>query len=169
MPLNIRAHREPQIGNISKRILYPRQSKKKLRQQIFGSPCECSGCDDDDPCDCKGCFHECGSMCKCGSNCKNKMIQTAVPLKTRLFDTRKIGFGVITDVPLKKGICLGQYVGEVITLEKYSHRIKSDQHLYGYQLKNSFVIDARNKGNKGSQLPFHHCRCLSIGMHFNEK
>lgn len=75
------------------------------------------------------------------------MIQTAVPLKTRIFDTGKIGFGVITDTPLKKGMCVGQYVGEIITLEKYSYRVKNDEHMYGYALKDSFVIDACNKGN----------------------
>lgn len=106
-----------------------------------------------------GGIYECNVMCKCGPNCKNRVVQKGRKVLldlVRFSDGR--GWGVIADQDIPRGTFISTYTGEVITNEEADERAKIydlNDRAYLFDLdfffqqgaESDFTIDARQYGN----------------------
>ena len=58
--------------------------------------------------------HECGPMCKCFPNCKNRVSQTGLKHQMEVFKTENRGWGLRSFDPIRAGTFICEYAGEVI-------------------------------------------------------
>lgn len=106
--------------------------------------CDCTDCNSRAKCcyaQCEGSFpytnsgkvrirpgtpiYECNKRCKCGLDCKNRVVQRGSSVALCIFRTLNgRGWGVKTLNSIKKGTFITQYVGEVITSEEAEKRGK---------------------------------------------
>ncbi|CAF1039536.1 unnamed protein product [Rotaria sordida] len=133
----------------------------QLRQSLLSSysiekapVCDCkpSGTCEDGVCLNRMIFTECLPDCACGVKCSNQKIRKSQWFKhLEVFDTSKYGQGLRTTVPIQKGTFLCEYVGEIITEEKFHERMANiyskDEHHYTMKLTQNLVIDAYRMGS----------------------
>ncbi|TKY68427.1 Histone-lysine N-methyltransferase, H3 lysine-9 specific SUVH3 [Spatholobus suberectus] len=62
--------------------------------------------------------HECGPMCKCFPNCKNRVSQTGLKHQMEVFRTKDRGWGLRSLDPIRAGTFICEYAGEVIDRAK---------------------------------------------------
>lgn len=93
---------------------------------------------------------ECCANCLCGMHCLNRVTQQKRNLSLCLFKTEKVGWGVKTLQPIKKGIFLLEYTGELIghaeagkrEMTAYLFDLNMDRLAHGY-----YTVDAYKYGN----------------------
>lgn len=68
---------------------------------------------------------ECNSQCTCDACCPNRATQRAAPAKLRVAMTAVPGKGrgVFTDGYIRRGSFVGEYVGEIVTVEEAKKRL----------------------------------------------
>ncbi|CAF0858661.1 unnamed protein product [Adineta ricciae] len=116
--------------------------------------CDCKPSDtcEDGVCVNKLTFTECSSSCACGAKCTNQKIRKVQWCKhLEVFDTGKYGQGVRATAPIPKGTFICEYVGEVVTNDKFQDRMvnlySKDEHHYAMKLTQNLVIDAYRMGS----------------------
>nr|XP_007133570.1 hypothetical protein PHAVU_011G190200g [Phaseolus vulgaris]ESW05564.1 hypothetical protein PHAVU_011G190200g [Phaseolus vulgaris] len=62
--------------------------------------------------------HECGPMCKCFPNCKNRVSQAGLKHQMEVFKTENRGWGLRSFDPIRAGTFICEYAGEVIDRAK---------------------------------------------------
>ncbi|KAK7405654.1 hypothetical protein VNO78_07222 [Psophocarpus tetragonolobus] len=62
--------------------------------------------------------HECGPMCKCFPNCKNRVSQTGLKHQMEVFKTKDRGWGLRSLDAIRAGTFICEYAGEVIDRSK---------------------------------------------------
>ncbi len=87
-----------------------------------------------------------------GTKCSNQKIRKNQWFKhLEIFDTSKYGQGLRTTSSIPKGTFLCEYVGEIITDEKFHDRMTNlyskDEHHYTMKLTQNLVIDAYRMGS----------------------
>ena len=87
-----------------------------------------------------------------GSKCSNQKIRKLQWYKhLEVFETSKYGQGLRTTANISKGTFLCEYVGEIISEEKFHERMTNlyskDEHHYAMKLTHNFVIDAYRMGS----------------------
>ncbi|CAD0097771.1 unnamed protein product, partial [Aureobasidium mustum] len=60
-------------------------------------------------------IYECNELCRCGPNCKNRLVQKGRKVPLEIFKTRGRGFGLRCPIDLKRGQYIDRYLGELIT------------------------------------------------------
>ncbi|XP_012286435.1 histone-lysine N-methyltransferase ash1 isoform X2 [Orussus abietinus] len=148
------------------RDLVPSWNYRKIRTNIYydvkpttlyeAQACECkpeSGCGDD--CINRMVFSECSpQLCPCGEKCENQKIQKHewAPGLQR-FMTENKGWGVKTQLSIKSGDFILEYVGEVVSEREFKSRMAtryaSDTHHYCLHLDGGLVIDGHRMGGDG--------------------
>lgn len=142
----------------------PSWNYKKIRSNIYGDTrynpsidnqiCNCkptTACGDD--CLNRMVYTECSpSNCPCGDKCQNQKIQKhEVAPGTERFMTANKGWGVRTNLPIKKGMYIMEYVGEVVPEREFKERMATlyvnDTHHYCLHLDGGFVIDGHRMGS----------------------
>ncbi|CAF4678508.1 unnamed protein product [Rotaria sp. Silwood1] len=133
----------------------------QLRQSLLSSysvekapVCDCkpSGTCEEGVCLNRMIFTECLSHCTCGIKCSNQKIRKNQWFKhLEVFDTSKYGQGLRTTASISKGTFICEYVGEIITEEKFHERMANvyskDEHHYTMKLTQNLVIDAYRMGS----------------------
>ncbi|VDN04319.1 unnamed protein product [Thelazia callipaeda] len=135
----------------------------KLKQNVVvdASPkieqmqCSCSQgcCGENDKCINRVVQMECSSSCPRNTLCTNKrLFRRECVERLRTFQTLNgCGIGVKTDVNIEKGQFICEYMGEVVSIETFNIRTRTDyryqQNHYALNLCPGFVIDAYRKGN----------------------
>ncbi|XP_022766568.1 histone-lysine N-methyltransferase, H3 lysine-9 specific SUVH1-like [Durio zibethinus] len=66
----------------------------------------------------KALIHECGSSCKCPSNCKNRVSQSGLRVRLEVFKTKDKGWGLRSWDPIRSGAFICEYAGEVIDISR---------------------------------------------------
>ena len=87
-----------------------------------------------------------------GPKCSNQKIRKGQWFKNlEVFNTSKYGQGLRTTATVPKGTFLCEYIGEIITEEKFFDRMSNiyskDEHHYTMKLTQNLVIDAYRMGN----------------------
>ncbi|KAL5546940.1 hypothetical protein UlMin_006627 [Ulmus minor] len=59
-------------------------------------------------------IHECGASCVCPPNCKNRVSQVGLKLRLEVFKTKDRGWGLRSWDPIRAGVFISEYAGEVI-------------------------------------------------------
>ncbi|CAM4952280.1 unnamed protein product [Rotaria socialis] len=132
----------------------------QIRQNLLSSystakapVCDCrpSGTCEDGVCVNRMIFTECLPDCVCGVKCSNQKIRKNQWCKhVDVFDTGKYGQGLRAMAPIAKGTFLCEYVGEIITEERFHERMANlyskDEHHYTMKLTQNLVIDAYRMG-----------------------
>ena len=93
---------------------------------------------------------ECNSMCKCGQDCENRLVQNGVSVNLRIFscgDQR--GFGLRTLEPLERGRFVCEYAGEVLNLEEARRRALAQS-----SSDNNYIIGVREHTADDIQVTF---------------
>ncbi|KAK6006399.1 hypothetical protein QM012_006809 [Aureobasidium pullulans] len=67
-------------------------------------------------------IYECNELCRCGSGCKNRLVQKGRTVPLEIFKTLKRGFGLRCPIDLKRGQYIDRYLGELITDTEASAR-----------------------------------------------
>ncbi|CAF2743751.1 unnamed protein product [Rotaria sp. Silwood2] len=133
----------------------------QLRQNLLSSysiekapVCDCKppGTCEDGVCLNRMIFTECLPDCACSVKCSNQKIRKSQWFKhLEVFDTSKYGQGLRTTAPIAKGTFVCEYVGEIITEEKFHERMANlyskDEHHYTMKLTQNLVIDAYRMGS----------------------
>jgi SET domain-containing protein len=116
-------------------------------------------------CQCEDSTDKCGSNCinrltfvecgiECGISCQNRPIQKkSLGSKIEVFDTKDKGYGVRTTQNIEKGSGIVEYLGELVSMETYSDRMRRsdtlyDGKVYGIAVDDDKVIDAHLYGNE---------------------
>ncbi|EFC42671.1 predicted protein [Naegleria gruberi] len=95
---------------------------------------------------------ECPTDCNCGDNCQNRVFTKMAYPELICFqsDTKGIGVKCNQDV-IKKGTFITEYVGEVISVDKFETRTKRSYkkslHHYCMNMNENEIIDATWMGN----------------------
>ncbi|XP_017140697.1 histone-lysine N-methyltransferase Su(var)3-9 isoform X1 [Drosophila miranda] len=102
-------------------------------------------------------IYECNSRCSCDESCTNRVVQNRRKHPLVLFKTSNgSGWGVRTPQPLKKGVFVCEYIGEIITCEEANERGKAyddNGRTYLFDLDynisrySEYTVDAANFGN----------------------
>jgi len=102
-------------------------------------------------------IYECNSLCKCGPDCHNRVVQKGRRTNLCIFKTANSrGWGVKAKENIKKDTFLTEYVGEVITTAEAERRGKiydarGCTYLFDLDINsgdnNEYVIDAAKVGN----------------------
>ncbi|RDY01375.1 Histone-lysine N-methyltransferase, H3 lysine-9 specific SUVH1, partial [Mucuna pruriens] len=75
--------------------------------------------------------HECGPMCKCFPNCKNRVSQTGLKHHMEVFKTNDRGWGLRSLDPIRAGTFICEYAGEVIDRAKVNQNGEySDEYIF---------------------------------------
>ncbi|CAG9537595.1 unnamed protein product [Cercopithifilaria johnstoni] len=117
--------------------------------------CSCSSgcCGESDECLNRVVLMECGSSCPRNALCTNKrLFRRECVERLRTFQTMNgCGIGVKTDVNIDKGQFICEYIGEVVSMETFNTRSRTDycyqRNHYALNLCPGFVVDAYRKGN----------------------
>lgn len=75
-------------------------------------------------------IHECGPMCQCFPNCKNRVSQTGIKQHMEVFKTKNRGWGLRTLDPIRAGSFICEYAGEVIDRAKLCRNTEGDRDEY---------------------------------------
>ncbi|XP_062572179.1 histone-lysine N-methyltransferase NSD2-like [Saccostrea cucullata] len=129
--------------------------------------CECdpnheAPCSSDTDCLNRMLMYECHpSVCQCGEKCHNQRFQRREYPDCTPFKTEGRGWGLRTNVDIKKGQFVHEYVGELIDEEEVKRRIDESHennisNYYMLTLDKNRVIDAGPKGNL-SRFMNHSC------------
>ncbi|KAI3760671.1 hypothetical protein L1987_51069 [Smallanthus sonchifolius] len=107
-------------------------------------------------------IHECGNMCICPINCRNRVSQAGLKMRLEVFKTKDKGWGLRSWDPIRSGSFICEYAGVVIS----ENGIDSDDN-YIFDSTRTFepletqpsdepvkfpfplIISARNEGNVG--------------------
>lgn len=102
-------------------------------------------------------IYECNSLCKCGPECYNRVVQKGRRTNLCIFKTsNNRGWGVVAKEIIKKDTFVTEYVGEVITTAEAERRGKiydarGCTYLFDLDINsgdnNEYVIDAAKVGN----------------------
>lgn len=157
-----------QNGKLTGRNLVPSWNYKKIRTNVYSDVrppnfttdqqpiCHCkldTECGDD--CLNRLMYTECSpKTCPCADRCGNTKIQRHLTAPgVERFMTEKKGWGVKAKQPIKKGIYILEYVGEVVTEREFKDRMAtrytSDTHHYCLNLDGGLVIDGHRMGSDG--------------------
>ncbi|VDK68183.1 unnamed protein product [Onchocerca ochengi] len=117
--------------------------------------CSCSSgcCGESDECLNRVVLMECGNSCPRNALCTNKrLFRRECVERLRTFQTMNgCGIGVKTDINIDKGQFICEYIGEVVSMETFNIRNRTDyryqQNHYALNLCPGFVVDAYHKGN----------------------
>lgn len=117
--------------------------------------CSCSSgcCGESDECLNRVVLMECGNSCPRNALCTNKrLFRRECVERLRTFQTMNgCGIGVKTDVNIDKGQFICEYIGEVVSMETFNIRSRTDyryqRNHYALNLCPGFVVDAYHKGN----------------------
>ncbi|KAH1217387.1 Histone-lysine N-methyltransferase, H3 lysine-9 specific SUVH1 [Glycine max] len=75
--------------------------------------------------------HECGPLCKCFPNCKNRVSQTGLKHQMEVFKTKDRGWGLRSLDPIRAGTFICEYAGEVIDIAKVNkNRGYDDEYVF---------------------------------------
>ena len=75
--------------------------------------------------------HECGPLCKCSPNCKNRVSQTGLKHQMEVFKTKDRGWGLRSLDPIRAGTFICEYAGEVIDIAKVNkNRGYDDEYVF---------------------------------------
>lgn len=129
--------------------------------------CECdpnseAPCSSDTDCLNRMLMYECHpSVCQCGEKCHNQRFQRREYPDCTPFKTEGRGWGLRTNVDIKKGQFVHEYVGELIDEDEVKRRIDESHennisNYYMLTLDKNRVIDAGPKGNL-SRFMNHSC------------
>jgi len=77
-------------------------------------------------------IYECNKRCKCTLDCRNRVVQLGSKLNVCIYKTRTCGWGVKTNLNIKKGQFVAKYVGEIITFEESELRLEKNTSLIDY-------------------------------------
>lgn len=98
--------------------------------------------------------YECNMCCNCPSNCSNRLVQKAPPWRFKRYPTGDKGFALKTLDYIPKGSFVIEYIGEVISSDEASERLKMTDSCYTLSVKeyygkekHMYHIDATNFGN----------------------
>lgn len=100
-------------------------------------------------------YTECSpKTCPCADKCRNTNIQRHIVAPgVERFMTEHKGWGVRTKQPIRKGIYILEYVGEVVTEREFKDRMATmymlDTHHYCLNLDGGLVIDGHRMGSDG--------------------
>ncbi|MCP9257933.1 Histone-lysine N-methyltransferase ASH1L [Dirofilaria immitis] len=117
--------------------------------------CSCSSgcCGESDECLNRVVLMECGNSCPRNALCTNKrLFRRECVERLRTFQTMNgCGLGVKTDINIDKGQFICEYIGEVVSMETFNIRSRTDyryqRNHYALNLCPGFVVDAYRKGN----------------------
>ncbi|KAI9244085.1 hypothetical protein EDC94DRAFT_25426 [Helicostylum pulchrum] len=151
------ADREPFFTRIRSNIFVERKPQHRLDEQAV---CHClpptekdqSGCGDD--CINRMLFYECDpKCCPCGTKCSNTRFQRKERKKgLQVFQTDHRGWGLRTNVDIKKGELVIEYRGEIISHQLCEERMcttyVNEKNFYFLDYCNGEVIDACTKGTE---------------------
>lgn len=69
---------------------------------------------------------ECNKKCKCSSACTNRVVQLGSSVNVSIYKTKNCGWGIKTKSNIRKGQFVGNYVGEIITVEESERRLENN-------------------------------------------
>lgn len=97
---------------------------------------------------------ECVGDCACGSACQNQRFGRHLYADVSVINTEKKGHGLRTNVDLKNGDFIFEYIGEVIAENAFRRRMvqydeEGIKHFYFMSLSKGEFVDATRKGNLG--------------------
>ncbi|CAH8336895.1 unnamed protein product [Eruca vesicaria subsp. sativa] len=128
------------------------------RGQCINRKCPCfSNSRECNPDHCRSCSLSCGdghgSLGETSTTrkCKNMQILLKKHIKILLGMSNVHGWGAFTRHSLKQNEFLGEYTGELVSIDEAEERDRADQKLgysYLFNLNDKFVIDSRRQGNK---------------------
>lgn len=72
-------------------------------------------------------FECCPNQCPCKELCTNTRIQMKLFAPVELCQVNGKGYGVKTNLSIKKGTFIQEYVGEVITQDEYEQRLTTQR------------------------------------------
>lgn len=71
-------------------------------------------------------IYECNKKCKCSSECSNRVVQLGSKVNVCIYKTKKCGWGVKASQNIKRGQFVGEFIGEVITVEESEDRLEKN-------------------------------------------
>lgn len=151
------ADRQPFFTKIRSNIFVERKPHLKSDEQTV---CHCIpptnldqlGCGED--CINRMLFYECDpKLCPCGTRCSNQRFQRKQKKKgLQIFQTNSRGWGLKTNLDIKKGDLVIEYRGEIISHELCEERMcttyVNEKNFYFLDYCNGEVIDACTKGTE---------------------
>ncbi|XP_045800502.1 histone-lysine N-methyltransferase, H3 lysine-9 specific SUVH3-like [Trifolium pratense] len=84
-------------------------------------------------------IHECGPMCRCFPNCKNRVSQTGLKQYMEVFKTKGRGWGLRTLDPIRAGTFICEYAGEVIDRERAYQNREGENDEYVFDTSRIYV------------------------------
>ncbi|GAU33363.1 hypothetical protein TSUD_364880 [Trifolium subterraneum] len=90
-------------------------------------------------------IHECGPMCQCFPNCKNRVSQTGLKQYMEVFKTKGRGWGLRTLDPIRAGTFICEYAGEVIDREKAYQNGEGDTDEYVFDTSRIYLLTERHR------------------------
>uniref|UniRef100_A0A1A7X0S2 SET domain without mariner transposase fusion n=1 Tax=Iconisemion striatum TaxID=60296 RepID=A0A1A7X0S2_9TELE len=88
---------------------------------------------------------ECNALCSCSDACCNRVVQTGLRFRLKVFLTRNKGWGVHTLEDIPHGMFVCEYAGEVIGFEEAKHRQFAQT-----SEENNYIIAVREHAGPGS-------------------
>lgn len=149
------------------RNIVPSWNYKKIRTNVYGDVRPNPSTDQQQICSCKSAtacgddclnrlmYTECSpKTCPCADKCENTKIQRHIVAPgVERFMTENKGWGVKAKLPIKKGVYILEYVGEVVTEREFKERMATlytrDTHHYCLNLDGGLVIDGHRTGSDG--------------------
>lgn len=97
---------------------------------------------------------ECVGDCACGPACQNQRFLRRLYANVSVIKTEKKGYGLRTNIDLKNGDFIYEYIGEVIPEGTFRKRMRQYddegiKHFYFMSLTKGEFVDATKKGNLG--------------------
>ncbi|XP_021718538.1 histone-lysine N-methyltransferase SUVR5-like isoform X1 [Chenopodium quinoa] len=124
-------------------------------------------------------IYECNNLCKCSSNCPNRVLQNGVRVKMEVFKTLKKGWALRAGEKILRGTFVCEFVGEVLNeqeVDRRRKRCKKEGRDYIYDMgthmkhmseliegEAKYFIDATKYGNV-SRFINHSC-CPNLESH----
>ncbi|CAN8061462.1 unnamed protein product [Agarophyton chilense] len=97
--------------------------------------------------------------CGAGSYCQNQRLQRLEYAKFKMTSFEHKGVGLMADEDIRAGDLIGEYQGEVISMETFKERMREyqgERHFYFMTLTNKLVIDASRK-SQATRFLNHSC------------
>ncbi|KAK1386743.1 Histone-lysine N-methyltransferase, H3 lysine-9 specific SUVH1 [Heracleum sosnowskyi] len=111
----------------------------------------------------KALIHECGPSCLCPPNCRNRVSQAGLKVRLEVFRTKDKGWGLRSWDPIRSGMFICQYAGDVIDASR-TMELGSEHEEYIFdttrayppldytsdgsaEVPFSLIISAKNSGN----------------------
>ena len=117
--------------------------------------CSCRSHSNEACCYDERCFNfatqtECVSRCHAG--CKNQRFRKRQYANIEVRESPGKGYGLFTNMDLRAGQFIYEYLGELISLKELHRRMQenvTERHLYAMQLNTKTFLDSRKKGSIG--------------------